>query len=347
MKIDTFYAASHATHFAKVYTSSDDRVLLGRNQSYDALTLLKFSGLLASTLDTITVTSVSLQLHAVYHFGDSLGALAFSVYRAITAWDTVSYDSLSLQPNAYYDPTVVAGFSPAAVDDTSSIQCQIDTAVAKNWFTPLGSLSNYGIVLKASNISAVKGFASFNHSITAYRPALIFTYLKNGVSGTFTVNTGSSRYVANIPQPSLVTNPDLMYVQAGVAYRGQLYFNLQSLPKAALILRADLELTMNGSGSRVNSFTADSVDCFYINPDSTATTFGFSSQKFADNAGNAIYRIPVRDYVRIWAASSTLQSLQFGAKNETNSLDLFAFYGTLSAANVRPRLIITSTYVIQ
>ncbi len=349
IKIDTLYATSHASQSTKIYTSGSDQLLLGKYSSYDAITMLKFKEFQAATLDTVTVTSATLQLHSTYHFGDSLAPIAFSVYQAVAAWDTASYDSLTLQPGNYYSPIPISALSPRTIDDTSTVQCSIDTGIVNSWFRPVGSLSNYGLVLKASNVSTVKGFGSFNNAASYNKPTLIINYVRNGdgVPGTFALNTGDSRFVASIPQSNLVINPDLMYVQAGVAYRGQLYFNLSSLPKAALILKADLELTLDATDSRLNNYAADSVYCYYVLTDSSTGLIPISSQSSTDSKGRKLYRFAVRDDVRAWAISSIFQSLQFGAKGELRSLDLFTLYGTVSAADVRPRLIITSSYTIQ
>ncbi len=346
MRFDTLVATSHTTKFVEMNTSATDRVLLGKYSSYDALALITFNGLSTSVLDSITITSATLQLHAVYHFGDSLAPLAFSVYKAIVNTDTTSYDSLTLQPANYYVTNPIGAFPPTVVDDTSIIQCQLDTAVVNGWFTPTGSLLNYGVILKASNVSMVKGFGSFYHATVYDRPTLVINYVRGTTPGTFFINTGTSRYVASIPKSSLTINPDLMYVQAGIAYRGELFFNLQNLPKAAQILRADLELTVDGADSKFNYYTADSLLSFYVNPDSTLSLVNYG-QSLTDNMGRKFYRFPIRTYVRTWAATKVAQSVEISALGEMNSLDLFTLYGTLSAADVRPRLIITSTYILQ
>ncbi len=346
IRIDTLYATSHGTSRATINTEGTDRILLGRYPSYDAIAMLRFTGISTAISDTATITSASLQLHAVYHFGDSLAPIAFSAYRAIALWDTTSYDSLTIQPGSYYSTTPVSVVPPTIVDDTSVVSVPLDTAVVNSWFTPAGSLVNYGIVLKATNVSTVKGFGSFNHAVPYNRPALVINYVSGGNPGTFVVTAGISRFVANIGNADLILNPNLMYVQAGVSYRGQLYFNLQSLPKAAQILRADLELMLDRNDSRLNFYTSDSLYSDYVRADSALVSPRLS-QSLSDNLGRKFYRFSIPDYVRLWASSTNAQHITFSAFGEINSLDLFTFYGTLSAPDLRPRLIITSTYLNQ
>lgn len=346
IKIDTLYASSHSTVTTRVYTSSADRILLGKYPGYDAMAIVKFTGLPVTALDTVTITDARVELRAVYHFGDSLAPLAFTAYQAIAALDTVSYDSLTTQPGSYYSLTSYSVVPPTIVDDTSTIRCPLDTALVHSWFTATGSLSNFGVVLKATNVSTVKGFGSFNNATTQYRPALVVNFLKNGVPGTLTENTGESQFVANISQANLVLDPQLIYVQNGVAYRGQLDFNLTSLPKAAQILKADLELTANPFALKQNSYTADTLDSYYVRPDSTIATNVFESATLS-TYNQKIYRFAIRDYVISWASGATRQTLRFGGKGEINSLDEFALYGTQSTSDVKPRLIITYTFTPQ
>jgi hypothetical protein len=131
-----------------------------------------------------------------------------------------------------------------------------------------------------------------------------------------------------------------MFVQCGVAYRAQLNFSQFSLPKAGLILKADLELTYNSAASNLNSYAADTLFSYFVNKDSSIATLPVPGQTITAG-GNKIYRFAIADYVRSWANGDTLRRLQFGGLRETSSLDLFALFGTLSPVAVKPRLIVT------
>jgi hypothetical protein len=163
IKVDTLYASSFSTMRSNVQTSGSDRLLLGRASAFDAILMLRFKGLTTGLLDTVTITGSRIELRAVYHFADSLAPLAFSAYPAIAPWDTVSYDSLTQNPGNYYSPNPYSVFAPLVVDDTSSVRFSVDTVDVRAWFA---ATTNNGVVLKASNISTVKGFASFFHPTT-------------------------------------------------------------------------------------------------------------------------------------------------------------------------------------
>jgi hypothetical protein len=345
IKDTTYPASSFSTIRSSVQTSGSDRILLGRASAYDAILMLRFTGLTTGLLDTVTITGSRIELRAIYHFADSLAPLAFSVYPAIAPWDTVSYDSLTQNPGNYYSSNPYSVVAPLILGDTSRVQFAVDTAAVRTWFA---ATANNGVILRASNVGTIKGFGSFVHPTTDYRPRLIVDYVKGGTPGSFTLNSGDARFVANVPQTNLVLNPELMYIQSGVAFRGVLNFNLTSLPKEASILRADLELTLKTSSSIQNSYLADSLYSYYVFSDGTVTSNYVESKTVIRN-GNRIYQLAIRPFVRQWTLTGAVQSLQFSGKREGSSLDHFAIYGTGTSIpdSLRPRLILTYAALTQ
>jgi hypothetical protein len=303
---------------------------------------LRFTGIPAGLLDTVAITDAHIELHAIYHFGDALGAIAFQGFALTASSDSANYDSLTTLSGNYYslnNPILV--YPPSVLDDTSSIQCAIDTAIVRGWFSASTSTANYGVIIIATNVTTIKGFASFANTTSSYVPRLVVNYTNGGNTGSVTDSTGESRFLANIPQTTLeLSDPQSMFVQCGVAYRAQLKFGQFSLPKAGLILKAELELTYNSAASNLNSYAADTLFSYFVYKDSTIALQPVPGQTVTEG-GNKIYRFAVVDYVRTWANGDTLRRLQFGGLRETSSLDLFAMFGTLSPVAVRPRLIVT------
>ncbi len=339
--VDTLPASSYSTVSTQISTFGSDRLLVGKYSGYDAVTTLRFTGIPAGLLDTVAITNAYIELHVVYHFGDALGAIAFQGFALTASSDSASYDSLTTLSGNYYSSNPVLVLSPSALDDTNIIRCPIDTAVVHNWFSASASTTNYGVILVATNVSTITGFASFANTTSSYVPRLVVNYTRNGNTGSVTDSTGKSRFLANIPETTLeLSDPQSMFVQCGVAYRAQLKFGQFSLPKAGLILKADLELTYNSAASNLNSYAADTLFSYFVYKDSTIATLPVPGQTITAG-GNKIYRFAIADYVRSWANGDTLRRLQFGGLRETSSLDLFALFGTLSPAAVRPRLIVT------
>jgi len=341
LRIDTLSAAISSTIATPINTDGSDQLLVGKYPGYNAISVVTFTGLPAGKLDTVSIIDAKIVLRAVYHFGDDPAPLAFQGYQAAALTDSATYDSLIMRPSDYYFANPILTFPPTIVNDTTTIECLIDTGIVHNWFTIPGTLTNYGVVLIATNVNTIKGFASFANDSTSYAPALVVDCIANGTQDTITYITGESHFFANIALSDLVSpDPQSMYVQSGVAYRAQLDFNLDTLPKAALIVKAQLELTPNVTHPITSSNLTDTLYSYFVNPDSTIVAQPVESQTVTVGS-STVYWFAVADYVRSWAKGDTLQRLQFAGLRETNSLDRYALYGTRSPADVRPRLIVT------
>jgi hypothetical protein len=339
--VDTLPASSYSTVSTQISTFGSDRLLVGKYSGYNALTTLRFTGIPAGFLDTVAITDAHIELHAIYHFGDALGAIAFQGFALTASSDSANYDSLTTMSGNYYSSNPILVYPPSVLDDTSSILCPIDITVVRNWFSASASTANYGVIIIATNVTTIKGFASFANTTSSYVPRLVVNYTRGGNTGSVTDSTGISRFLANIPQTTLeLSDPQSMFVQCGVAYRTQLKFSQFSLPKTGLILKADLELTYNSAASNLNSYAADTLFSYFVNKDSTVALLPVPGQTITQG-GNKIYRFAIADFVRTWANGDTLRRLQFGGLRETSSLDLFATFGTLSPVALRPRLIVT------
>lgn len=345
--IDTAEASIYSTVPTTISTVYSDRLLVGKYPEYTALTMIRFTGLPAGVFDTVSVTGARLQLQSVFHFGDASAPLAFLGYQLLANSDSASYDSLTTRSADYYNNSnPILAYPPTSLDDTSLIQCSLDTAIVHSWFTTDGSAANFGIILIPTNVSTIKSFGSFVNGTATSWPSLILYYTKNGITDTASFSVGVSRYVANRDLASLVfSDPQSMFVQSGVAYRAQLTFDLRNLPKPGLILKAQLELTYNPTVQPgLNPVSVDTLIAYRLNHDSTITDTPVPGVTVT--SGNyKIYRFEIANYARVWANADSLQRLQFGGLRENSSLDLFPLYGTLSASAVRPRLIYT--HVIQ
>ncbi len=351
---DTLYATAHATSRAliltmhgdgRVYSWIADRLMVGKTQNIEANAFMMFSSI-PDTLIGASITSATVQLKSVYSFGDPLAPVAFTAYRALASWrgDSLSYDSLTQRPSDYYSPIPVSQTISQSVLDTTSLQFSIDTAMVRQWFSVAidsGNI-NQGIILRPSNGAVIKGFASDNAIDLNARPKLIVTYVnKNGVPGTYTDSIGFSKYIAFISSPNLVQDPSLMYVQAGVSYRGSIDFDISTLPNPSVIHRAELELTLNAAGSSSNNYTRDSLFAFFVTDDGLITTTSATLSSKTTSTGSPIYSFSLGSYVQRWERTGTLRRIAVGAFGENDTFDRFAFQGSSSALAIKPRLIVT------
>lgn len=345
---DTLFATTHATSRFLVNTIAVDRMLVGTYGNYQSWSLLRFSGFpdsVVGPLSGVTVLDAKLKIRGAYHFGDSLGALAFTAYRATGYWrgDSLTYDSLTLRSNDYYSPIPVSPTFVAPTGDSTASVVQIDTAMVSQWLTTNtdSGFVNQGILLKPSPSQRIQGFSSFYAADANARPKLIVTIRKNGVVGTFSDSIGVAKFVSYIGDASLKTDPNLLYIQNGVAYRGFLNFDLSKIPRPSSVLRADLELTLNPAASKFNSYKRDSLYVYYVNGDGSTNTASYAICQAYDTGGHHVYRFSIVSYVQLWLRTLVVNGVVIGGFTEMSTFDLFALYGSTGSADVRPRLVVT------
>jgi len=137
----TFYATGHASLPNRLITSSTDRFMLGKYQTYQAWACMKFSCPDSMVKYSATITSGYIILKSVYHFGRPMSVLPFEMYRARASWanDLLTYDSLQLNTiaqspyNYYYDISTQYS-STIQAGDTDWVRIDIpDITMLREW----------------------------------------------------------------------------------------------------------------------------------------------------------------------------------------------------------------------
>jgi len=341
MKVDTVYASSHSVSRDILDNSGALRIMVGKNQFYEAWALIKFT--LPDSLVNAVITDAKITLRSGYYFGDTLAALSFVAYRGKRSWfgDSLTVDSLKL--GDYFDAAVSAAFS-AVVGDTDNVQFSIDTGMVRQWFANIPDTNqvNHGVILQPTNSGIIKGFKSFNTlNPEDHRPKLTIQYTKTGVSGTAAIIDGSYKYVADIGRVNLVQNPDRIYVQAGVAYNGYINFiSTSPVPARASVHKAELEVVLDSSLTRLNKYSVDSLAAYYVGP--TGVDF-FIQAAVSDTvmiSGKKVYRFQIQQYMQRWVRGAAA-GLALFTYSEADVMDLFTFYGWTASKELRPRIIVT------
>ena len=353
--VDTFYATDHTSTQNLIYTSSMDRFMLGKYKTYQAWTCLKFYGWPDSLIGA-KITSATIRLRGVYHFGDSLAPLSFNAYRAMSNLfhsDSLTYDSLNLNSvnsvhGVYYNssPLSIQTFIP--IGDTGSITINIlDTTMLREWFSTNTDTTdlNDGLIFRPTNSSIIKGFYSFNASDTSYQPVLYITYQDtNGNTLSYSHKVGLSKYVSTVNQANLITDTKLIYVQNGISYRGLVSFDSISTPWPVSVYRAVLQVTLNvpQSSAQFTPFAHDSLYALSVgtNDKSDGGAYGIS-QPTIDSSGHPIYSFEIRDLAVRVLNNASIRKIALSGYSESGSFDLHSIYGAQSAKKSKPRLIIT------
>jgi hypothetical protein len=358
VQIDTFYATGHSSDTTLLSTSASDRFMVGKFKTYQAWACLKFYQW-PDSLVGVKITSATIQLKGVYHFGDSLAPFAFNAYRAMSDLfisDSLTYDSLNLNSvnspaGVYYNRSPLPIQTVLPVGDTESITINIlDTTMLREWFSTNTDTMNLndGLVIRPTNSKIIKGFYSFGNTDTALLPTLYVNYIDtNNNFLSYSHKVGLSKYVSTVDKASLIADNNLMYVQNGISYRGLVSFD--SISKISSnwpvsIFRAVLQVTLNPSqsSSQFNPFAHDSMYALSvgINDKSDGITYSLS-QLSIDSAGHSIYSFDARQIAIRWLSNASIRKVALSGFAEIESFDLHALYGAIPDKKLKPRIIIT------
>ena len=356
--IDTMYATAHSTVPNLIFTTSIDRFMLGKYKTYQAWACLKFYSWPDSMVGA-KITSATIQLKGVYHFGDSLAPLSFNAYRAMSNLflsDSLTYDSLNgnivnSAHGVHYNASPLPLQTYIPIGDTESVTIQIlDTTMLREWFSTNTDTTdlNDGLVLRPTNSSSIRGFYSFNASDTAYLPTLYVTYEdSNGNTLSYSHKIGRSEYVSTVDQASLISDTKFIYIQNGISYRGLVSFDSIPTPWPVSIHRAVLQVTLNASQSSVQlaPFFHDSLYALSVGVNEKSDGMAFAlSQQSNDSSGHLMYSFETGGKGEIAArmlSKASVQKILLSGFSESGSFDLHTLYGAFSGIKLKPRLIIT------
>jgi hypothetical protein len=334
----TVYADSSSNYRLRISGNSSS-LLIGAVSEIHAWSLLQFA---VPAVDTSAMVSASLRLTPKYWLKDSSGTLAFTVHKILKQWSEfdVTFDSL----NGLYDANSIGGLSEQiSPSDTNGVTVQIDTAIVREWIRNSGEA--YGILLKpdTTTSSVVYGFIVFDPSSNAnLRPELIVRYNRTDTTGVIdsVVNrTFQETFVANSPLPDSADR-QFVYLQAGVADRGVLYFNVQdSVPRSANIVSAELIFVRDSVRSIRNEVSQDSIVVHHIfdNTDSPRLGAATTAQP-VEGESDSIFKADVRVAVQQWVTGKPNYGVALRAFGEFTTVDRFVVHGAAADSIHRPKL---------
>jgi hypothetical protein len=360
-RVDTFYATGHSSLPNRLFTSTIDRFMLGKYQTYQAWACLKFGSWPDSMMTGKIITSATIRLKSVYHFGKSMSVLPFDAYRARASWagDSLTYDSLNLntvgQPpyNYYYDISTKYS-STIQAGDTDWVTIDIpDTTMLREWFSTNSDTMhlNDGIILRPepSFSNVIRGFYSYYASDTSYQPTLYVNYYDSTYGpNTYVHKVSSSKYVSTIDRASLITDNNLIYVQSGISYRGLISFDRILTTWPVSIHRAVLQVTLDASKSspQFNPFPTpflhDSLNALSVTTDSIFDGAFNALSLTKDSLGRVMYSFESAGLASRWLNNSSARKVMLSGYFESGSFDLFTIFSEgASDIKLRPRIIIT------
>jgi hypothetical protein len=346
LALDTTSTLAIASWSAKAIPSHSftGRLLVGAHNAMEAWSVLRFADL-PDSLKGIRYLSAHLFLRSNYHFGDSLGAFSLAAHQVLRLWGQDSLTIDSVRSAGFHHTTPMSITSFGSVHDTATIRVPLDTSVVKRWIETVTDTvtTNFGILLRPTNTSVIKGFASFGAASLEHRPALQIIYRREGTTrvDTARLNSGIFRSVATMPSRGWENDSTSVYVQNGISYRGFLQFDItKSLPARAAIHQATLEVYRNATASRRNSYTRDSLYAYYLDKDGKIIGSLYTQSVVRQKDGMHIYTFQLAPFVQLWARDFRPSSIALIGEEESNAFDLFVLHGATAPAGFKPKLTI-------
>jgi hypothetical protein len=330
----TITAATGTSILKRINTGNSPNLLVGRSSGYVSSALLKFTAIPDSLKDA-TVDTLRLVLREAYRFSPPENILSFEAHKLTQGWTEtgVTWDSIT---TASYDPTVLGRFENT-VADSDSVVVDLNPSLGEEWLQLAGTGTIYGIILVPTpGSNGLVGFHSFQSADVVNFPTLYITYTRGSVHQTLGFVLGQDAHVADVDQ-NLVSNPNLFYVQSGVAYRTKLTFDLSAVPQHAGIHKAVLNLTRDKATTNLDSQSSDSlVSHFLLGPDSVLGSSAALGQRV--NPDSDVYSFTITGDVQRWSNGRTNLGFQIKALNEISTLGLFTLYSPSAEPEKRPRL---------
>jgi hypothetical protein len=334
--------------FLRQYSTMEGAVnLIGRNGTYDAITVLQFSSTAFPARDTIAVYGATLRLQGITWYGTPGAPFDFTVHRINRAWSsyTLTWDTVQA---GFYESTSRGTYSGSLTGDTAGITVSLDTAMVREWFatSTTSTTTKFGIVLVPGTATqnAVRGLAAFDVAdSTSYFPTL--TVIAGSARGT-----SRDTSVFNLGQDTFVGSDDhgtspsaKIYVQGGVHFRSALLFDMSSIPRGAILNSAVLSLHLDPGASSISKFVTDSSLAAHTLGDTTSYTI-LSSQNTATFgrpvAGSTTFAFNIREAAQTWVRGPNYGVLiRVPTASEYSTPDLYVFHSvTASPDSLRPRL---------
>lgn len=332
IKFDSLYANSSTTYRAAI-TGNSSRLLLGRYRyqntldTIEARTLVQFN-LSSTRINPDSVVSASLRLVPAYWFKDSTGTLSFTIHKIISTWreDTITFAG---SENLYASSESVYTFT-----NPRDQVFPLDTSLINMWLR--NPPENYGVLLKpTAQSTVVYGFTI--DLLNDIRPKLIIRYHAQDTVRVDSVGTIQEAFVANSPPRS--ADSSLFVVQAGIADRGFVKFDVGRIPRSASIASAVLEFVRDSALSVENEFSLDSIVVQLLVDNSTPPHGGISVlAQPTGGRGGSKFSADIKSIVQQWVTGKPNYGVALRAFGEFTTLDRFAFYGAGADSLNRPTL---------
>jgi len=328
------------------------RILIGKYKDLTASSLIRFTiGISLEMKEAIknnnlSVSSARIKMNPVYKFGDTTSRVFnIQVKEIYTYFDEYKFNIDSLESGRYEiqnDNIVVRN-----IDDDTLYYSELNPEKVLNWLKLIAADSTrklQGVFLEPDPLTSyIRGFASSN----AY---YVGDPIVLEVVASYNNKTDSLRYFVDADLHVVKKDSQIVYdetrivLQSGVKQKALIFFDINSIPKNAVVNSAYLRLYPDTLQSEYGTSYQDSLFVQYIT-DSLNMSVGNELTLVLTKTNSGYYEGQLNYFVQKWIDNNSNRGLLISIKDPDGGVEKFVFYGTKSAIiSKRPQLIINYTY---
>ena len=312
-----------------INTSISPYIFVGRYQTYESRSLLKFISL-PTGYDSFTVVSANLKLrYNNTFFQDSLGLNSFNCYRLNRYIDfsQVTYDQVT---SSDIGNTSLGTYS-GVLTDTAYVNIPFNGQIVSEWLkntSDTNTYKNYGIILLSNtNSTTIRGFYSAN--ISGLGPSMTLVLNKGSETDTVTLNFSSTSFIADAPA-SIIPNGRII-LQSGVSYKCNLKFDLSKLPPNVIINEAYLELKFDPAYSFTSQNFQDRRIAIAMLTDTTLVNID-NNYFYTTLVDSITYGVRLNSIFQRWNSGTAVNyGIQLRNLTDATSLNKCALYSPLAS----------------
>lgn len=328
------------------------RILVGKFNDLTAYSLIRFTiGISNEMKDAIKnanfiVNSARIKLNPVYKFGDTTSRVFnFQVKEIYTYFDEYKFTVDSLISGGYeiQNENIVV----RNIDQDTLYYSELNPEKVFNWFKLIAADSLrklQGVLLEPEQSTTyIRGFASSN----AY---YVGDPIVLEVVATYNNKTDSLKYFVDADLHVVKKDSQIIYdetrivLQSGVKQKAFIFFDINSIPKNAVVNSAYLRLYPDTLQSEYGTSYQDSLFVQYIT-DSTNNSIESGITFVLTKTSSGYYEGLLNYFAQKWIDNNSNKGLLLSIKDPDGGIEKFVFYGPKSAViSKRPQLIINYTY---
>lgn len=333
--------ATSSSNYLQRISGNRTRLLVGKNPSYEAVTLLKFSGI-TQLQPSDTIVKAELKFSVTYRFPDTAGFFNMEARRFLRGFSQSTFTWDSLQSGDVGD--TVGTLSTMLITPSDSI---LSLPLRKDYVQQITDSSSALIHLSSTAAAQlIIGLDNYEDYLFYNGPKLVIAVYDSSLDSivTITYNASQQMFVAN---DNISVPAQRLFVQSGVSRRAIVKFNVSSIKSSASITQATMVVRLDSALSLRGSFATnllyanlllDSLSPPKISSLSTSATLS------SDSLG-PVLKFDVKNIVQQWVTGHTNYGVVLRPLEEYVALDRYVLYGANADTLRRPKLFVTYTVV--